>query len=457
MFLPFKCAFRNRLQHLFFRFIASSKQCSHPHSPKTLCNCCSAKVLSYSMVSTKANRCALESSDHHYNACSAQPEPRVQAQLASDRSCTTSLIPLQASSMTHVLPSESFTWTEKQLPCNSAPTASAPIGANFIHLLTIHNLLLSWKQAADIAGSLSKFRLSTLVVCTAVVGCTLAASTSLAIPSFLAHPYLNILLLALGTGLTSASANTINQILEIPFDYQMTRTRNRVLVCGLTTPGRAGLFAIGCAGVGITTLYLTFTPIVAALAAANILLYVGIYTPLKQFSQANTWIGSLVGAVPPLMGWAAATGDIHSGSLFLASLLYVWQFPHFMALSWNLRNEYSKAGYMMTAALEPTVCKHVAFRYAVASNLVCLAGAGCSAISLGPWAGCALGLVCLPPNIGLMYYAWQFARTTENDGSAAAARRLFRATLVHLPAVLVAALIGTYFCSLVGNMPITSG
>lgn len=350
-----------------------------------------------------------------------------------------------------------YTWNEKQILCNPAPTASAPISADFIPLLTVRSLLLSWKQAADIAGSLSKFRLTSLVVCTAVVGCTLAASTSLAIPSFLAHPYLNILLLALGTGLTSACANTFNQILEIPFDSQMARTRDRVLVCGLTTPGRAGLFAIGCAGAGITTLYLAFTPLVAALAATNIVLYVGIYTPLKQLSQANTWIGSLVGAVPPLMGWAAATGDIHSGSLFLASLLYVWQFPHFMALSWNLRNEYSKAGYMMTAALEPTVCKHVALRYAIASSLVCLAGAGCSAISLGPWAGCALGLSCLPPNIGLIYYAWQFAKTTENEGSAAAARRLFRATLLHLPAVMAAALAGTYFCFAVGSVPVISG
>ncbi|GAA57665.1 protoheme IX farnesyltransferase mitochondrial [Clonorchis sinensis] len=304
----------------------------------------------------------------------------------------------------------------------------------------------SLNRSLEVAAGLSKARLSLLVVSTAVVGCVLAASTSLTSPLFLAHPYRTILCLIVGTGLTSAAANTVNQIVEIPYDSQMMRTRDRVLVRGLTNPGRAGLFALGCAGTGLITLCLGTNPLVVWLAAGNMLLYTTLYTPLKQFSQANTWIGALVGGVPPLMGWAAATGEIHSGSLILASLLYVWQFPHFMALSWNLRGEYSKAGYMMTSVLEPPVCKQVALRYAVACSLVCLAGAGCSAISLGPWAGCALGLTCLPPNIGLIYYAWQFSRADSQEGSAAAARRLFRSTLLHLPIVMTAALIGTYIC-----------
>lgn len=302
------------------------------------------------------------------------------------------------------------------------------------------------KRRLEVVAGLSKARLSLLVVSTAVVGCVLAASTSLTSPLFLAHPYRTLLCLIIGTGLTSAAANALNQIVEIPYDSQMMRTRNRVLVRGITNPSRAGLFALGCASTGLSILYLGSNPLVVWLAAGNILLYTAVYTPLKQFSQANTWIGALVGGVPPLMGWAAATGEIHSGSLILASLLYVWQFPHFMALSWNLRGEYSKAGYMMTSVLEPEVCKQVALRYAIASSLVCLAGAGCSAISLGPWAGCALGLACLPPNIGLIYYAWQFSRADSPEGCAAAARRLFRSTLLHLPVVMTSALIGTYIC-----------
>lgn len=141
------------------------------------------------------------------------------------------------------------------------------------------------------------------------------------------------------------------------------------------------------------------------------------------------------------------TFTIFSGSLILASLLYAWQFPHFMALSWNLRHDYAKAGYKMTSIIEPDLCKKVALRYAIATNVICLAGAGCSAISLGPWAGCALGMACLPVNIGLVYYAWRFATASAAESSNAS-RQLFRATLVHLPIVMVIVLIGTYFCAM---------
>ncbi|CAH8532415.1 unnamed protein product [Schistosoma turkestanicum] len=323
-------------------------------------------------------------------------------------------------------------------------------------VLTQPPAVLLSKHYGSIAAGLSKARLTGLVVSTALVGCGLAASTSMVSPEFLEHCYSTTACLALGTTLTSSAANSINQIIEIPYDSQMTRTRNRVLVRGLTTPGKAALFALSCAGSGLSLLYFGVNPLVASLAAVNMLLYTCIYTPLKQVSQINTWIGAWVGAIPPLMGWAAATGQLQCGSIMLACLLYVWQFPHFMALSWNMRNEYSKAGYIMTSIINPDLCKRVALRYAIASSLVCLAGAGCSAISLGPWAGCALGIGSLPANIGLIYYAWKFANSHSNvtgaDGSAAAARRLFRATLYHLPVVMITVLIGSYFSINSGHM-----
>ncbi|VEL28378.1 unnamed protein product [Protopolystoma xenopodis] len=84
-----------------------------------------------------------------------------------------------------------------------------------------------------------------------------------------------------------------------------------------------------------------------------------------------------------------------------------------MALSWNLRAEYARAGYAMTATLDAGLCRRVALRHSLGTAIVCLAGAGCSAISLGPWAGASLGMACLPVNIGLIYYAWQFARPLQ--------------------------------------------
>ncbi|TNN06276.1 Protoheme IX farnesyltransferase [Schistosoma japonicum] len=332
-------------------------------------------------------------------------------------------------------------------PLVTTSSSACPTTVDLV--LTQLPAVLLFKHYASIAAGLSKTRLSGLVVSTALVGCGLAASTSMVSSEFLEHCYRTTICLALGTALTSSAANSINQIIEIPYDSQMTRTRDRVLVRSLTTPGRAALFALACSGSGLALLYFGVNPLVTSLAGANMILYTCVYTPMKQISQINTWVGAWVGAIPPLMGWAAATGQLQCGSLMLACLLYVWQFPHFMALSWNMRSEYSKAGYAMTSVINPNLCKRVALRYSVASSLVCLGGAGCSAMSLGPWAGCALGIGSLPANVGLIYYAWKFAKSdsTGDESSAAAARRLFRATLLHLPIVMITVLFGSY-CSI---------
>lgn len=135
------------------------------------------------------------------------------------------------------------------------------------------------------------------------------------------------------------------------------------------------------------------------------------------------------------------------GSLMLAGLLYAWQFPHFMALSWLAREDYARAGYVMTANVSPQLAQRVALRHAVAAALVCLAGAGCSAVALGPWAGWSLGLGCLPVNAALIHYAYGFYRTPIGDARAvtAAARKLFQASLIHLPVVMAAMLICSHW------------
>lgn len=94
-------------------------------------------------------------------------------------------------------------------------------------------------------------------------------------------------------------------------------------------------------------IHLTLTQFLALLGATNILIYTLLYTPLKRLSTTNTWVGAIVGAIPPIMGWVAVTNSIDHGALVLGLSLYAWQFPHFNALSWNLRPDYSKAGYRM--------------------------------------------------------------------------------------------------------------
>lgn len=117
---------------------------------------------------------------------------------------------------------------------------------------------------------------------------------------------------------------------------------------------------------GLSILYFGVNGLTATLGLTNLILYTSIYTPLKRISILNTWVGSVVGAIPPLMGWAACADSLGAGAWLMAALLYSWQFPHFNALSWNLRPEYSRAGYRMMAVTHPALCRRVALRHTVA-------------------------------------------------------------------------------------------
>ncbi|KAL5965269.1 Protoheme IX farnesyltransferase mitochondrial [Taenia solium] len=289
-------------------------------------------------------------------------------------------------------------------------------------------------------AALSKARLTGLVVSTALAGCALAAPSPLVCEAFLAHPATSLLALGVGTMLTSASANSINQIMEVQYDGLMKRTRMRPLVRKLIGPVGASVFASTTAALGLSILYVGTNSLVASMAAGNLLLYTCVYTPLKRVSQVNTWVGSLVGAIPPLMGWAAATGSLHTGSLVLACLLYAWQFPHFMSLSWLARREYAQAGYVMTANVTPQRARAAALRHSLLASLICFLGAGGESAGQVSWCG---GLVAAPFNAMLVYYAVRFYSTPlENAGAVcSAARGLFRVSLLHLPAVMTVLLV----------------
>ena len=200
---------------------------------------------------------------------------------------------------------------------------------------------------------LSKSRLTMLVCITSAAGYGLAAS------SF--DPFI-FAVSTLGVGLTSASANATNQTMEVPFDSQMNRTRNRVLVKGLITPWHAMAFASVSGLSGAVMLWNFVNPPAALLALSNLFLYTSVYTPMKRLSIYNTWVGSVVGAIPPVIGWVSATGTLDAGALVLGGILYTWQFPHFNSLSWNLRPDYSRAGYRMMSVTDPELCKRVALR-----------------------------------------------------------------------------------------------
>ncbi|XP_064179467.1 protoheme IX farnesyltransferase, mitochondrial [Anguilla rostrata] len=205
------------------------------------------------------------------------------------------------------------------------------------------------------------------------------------------------------------------------------RTRTRPLVRGQISPLHAVLFAAGCGVPGVAMLTLAVNPLTGFLGALNIVLYTCCYTPLKRLSIANTWVGAVVGAIPPVMGWTAATGSLDLGALLLGGFLYCWQFPHFNALSWNLREDYSRGGYRMMSVTHPALCRRVALRHSL--GLIGLSALG-PALDLTTW---TFPLVSLPINLYISYLAFRFYRRADR----ASARGLFFCSLWHLPMLLL--------------------
>lgn len=265
---------------------------------------------------------------------------------------------------------------------------------------------------------LSKLRLTGLVVLTSMAGYGMAPGM---------FDPVTFLFVTLGTALTSASANATNQFLEVPYDSQMNRTKNRVLVRGYLAPVHALSFAAVTGTIGVITLAFGANPLTAGLGVFNWILYTMFYTPMKRMSISNTWVGSVVGAIPPIMGWAACTGGIEPGALLLGAIMYAWQFPHFNALSWNLRPDYSRGGYRMMSVINPSLCKRVALRYCVGMIGLCTLA---PVIDLTTW---TFACNSLPLNLYFSYLGWRFYR----DGDSNSSRKLFRFSLVHLPALLI--------------------
>ncbi|KAI3365078.1 hypothetical protein L3Q82_010194 [Scortum barcoo] len=285
-----------------------------------------------------------------------------------------------------------------------------------------------WKQIKvdmaelpDIYARLAKIKLTALVATTAAAGFAMAPVPFDPVIFFVS---------CLGTSLASCTANSINQYFEVPFDSNMNRTKNRPLVRGQISPLHAVSFALACGVPGVALLTLAVNPLTGFLGALNIFLYTCCYTPLKRLSIVNTWVGAIVGAIPPVMGWTAATGCLEPGALLLGGFLYSWQFPHFNALSWNLREDYSRGGYRMMSVTHPGMCKRVALRHSV--GLIGLSTLA-PALDVTTW---TFPVISLPINLYISYLAFRFYR----EGNRSSARKLFFCSLWHLPMLLLLAL-----------------
>ncbi len=267
---------------------------------------------------------------------------------------------------------------------------------------------------------LAKARLAAMVIFTTAVGYVLGARGT--------FDPLELLWAVIGTALSAFGANILNQVAEADRDRRMIRTMNRPLPAGRVTRGLATTWGIASSIVGVTTLAIAANWLTAGLSLFVILLYVAVYTPMKVRTSLNTVVGAVCGAVPPMMGWAAATGRLDLGAWILGGVLFVWQVPHFLALAWLYREDYERGGFRMLPAVDRpgTLTARLAFIYTLSLLPIT------AALALSGVSGGAFLIASQLLGIGFAALSWRFLRQRGN----AAARRLFLASIIYLPLLL---------------------
>ena len=234
----------------------------------------------------------------------------------------------------------------------------------------------------------------------------------------------------LGTLLVASGTGTLNQYLERRFDAQMRRTARRPLAAGRLTPSPVLWFGLALSVLGSLYLALAVNVLASLLAVATLLSYLFFYTPLKRKTPLCTLVGAFPGAMPPLIGWAAASGKLNLHAWLLYATLFLWQFPHFMAIAWMYREDYERAGYQVLPRNDGMRTRLVNLQVVV--PLLAL-----TPLSLLPRLMGESRLYILAPlllNAIFLYYAAQFVLRKSNS----AARRLLAASIIYLPALFLA-------------------
>ncbi|MCI0341700.1 MAG: heme o synthase [Planctomycetales bacterium] len=268
--------------------------------------------------------------------------------------------------------------------------------------------------------ALTKPRVALLVLATVAAGAWVGGGGAVALP-VLVHALL-------GTALVAGGASAWNQLLERESDGRMLRTRDRPLPAGRLRPRDAAIAGTLLSAAGLAWLALAVSPLCAALAALTGALYAGAYTPLKSRTTVHVLVGAVAGALPPVIGWASATGGLGPGALSLFLVLFLWQLPHVLALGTIYRDDYERAGILV---LPSGTIGAPAGRHALGAALALLPASLWPA-SLG-LAGPRYALAALL--LGIFYAALAAAFAWRPDSGRA--RPLFRASLVHLPTLLL--------------------
>ncbi len=270
--------------------------------------------------------------------------------------------------------------------------------------------------------ALLKFRLSAFVVFSGLFGYFIAETA-------LQTDWKKVLIFTLGSFMITAAANIINQMIEVRLDKVMKRTEGRPLPMGKISMEEALILTVLMMIVGSALLFIFVNPLTAALTLFSLILYAFVYTPLKQISTVAVFVGAFPGALPPLIGWVAARGELHHYALLIFAVQFIWQFPHFWAIAWLGDEDYTKAGMKMLpkSGKSPATALHI-----LTYNLFLVP------IGLMPWyfglSGIVSAIIATVMALLFMLPALELIRTGERK----AALKLMFASFLYLPVVQMA-------------------
>jgi len=271
-------------------------------------------------------------------------------------------------------------------------------------------------RAADFL-ELTKPRITLMVLITTLVGYYMGSQNDLQV--------LVLLHTIIGTALVAAGASALNQYMERDLDARMMRTRTRPLPEGRVLPNEALIFSLALAISGVTYLTLFVNGLTGALGASTLAAYIFLYTPLKTRTAFCTLVGAFPGAVPPLMGWTAARGNLDEVALSLFAILFLWQMPHFFAIAWIFTEDYARGGFVMHSSGINTGRQIILYCCALipVSLLPTLFGATGTTYFYGAML------------MGFIYLGYGFAVALFRSNTHA--HRLLRISVLYLPALLV--------------------
>ena len=276
---------------------------------------------------------------------------------------------------------------------------------------------------------LTKPRILSMVLVTTTIGYFLAAKGI--------HPLGTLFLTLLGVGCATGGSAALNNYLERDVDGKMGRTRDRALPAGLIQPANALAYGISLVLLGLFILVWTVNLLTGFLVLLAAFLYVLVYTPMKRLTWLNTTFGAIPGAIPPLCGWAAATGRLDAGAWVLFLILFAWQHPHFYAIAWMFKDDYRDAGFKMLPVVDPSGVS--TFRQTILFAVLLL-GVSVLPTMIG-MTGRVYWIGALMMGLALLAVSVLFTRSK----SFLDARRLLKASVIYLPLLLLLIIIDAGF------------